>query len=106
MVGKVLIYYAGRGLLQLPALARRRTRPGRRWDLDRLQRRLDEHPRAAGWLVLLSAGVGVPPFAVVSLLAGVVGMRLSTFLVAGAVGRFARFLAVALLPGAAGWHLG
>ena len=106
MVGKLLIYFGGRGLLQLPAVARRRTRPGRRWDLDRLQRRLAEHPRAAGWSVLLSAAVGIPPFAVVSLLAGVVGIRLWTFLVAGAVGRFVRFLAFALLPGVAGWKLG
>lgn len=106
MVGKVLIYYAGRGLLRLPAFSQRKTRPGRRWDLARVQQRLQERPRTAGWFVLLSAGVGIPPFAVVSLLAGIVEMRLVTFLVAGSVGRFLRFLAVALLPAVTGWQLG
>ena len=106
MLGKVLFFYAGRGVLKLPAFSERKTRPGRRWDLARVQARLEEHPRTAGWFVFLSAAVGLPPFAIVSVLAGVVRMRLATFLLWGSVGRFMRFFLAALLPGLAGWHLG
>jgi membrane protein YqaA with SNARE-associated domain len=106
MVGKVLIFAAGRGALRLPAFAGRKTRPGKRWDLSRVQQRLSQHPGKAGWFVFLSAAVGIPPFAIVSLLAGVAGMRLSTFVVAGSVGRYLRFLGFALLPAVTGWHFG
>lgn len=105
MCGKVLIFYAGRGVLRLPAFSRRKATPGGRWDLGRVRLRLEERPRTAGWFVLLSAAVGIPPFAVVSLLAGVVGMRLSTFVIAGSVGRYLRFLAFALIPAVTGWRL-
>jgi membrane protein YqaA with SNARE-associated domain len=47
-------------------------------------------------IVFVSASVGLPPFAVISLLAGQVGMSLPRFLVIGSVGRLIRFSAVAL----------
>jgi membrane protein YqaA with SNARE-associated domain len=56
------------------------------------------HPVAAA-TVFVSAATGVPPFAVVSPLAGGWHLRLSSFLVMGFAGKSARFACLVLLPG-------
>jgi membrane protein YqaA with SNARE-associated domain len=52
--------------------------------------------------VFVSAATGVPPFAVVSPLAGGWRLRLSSFLVMGFAGKSARFAGIVLVPGALG----
>lgn len=81
--------------------------PGRaRAALTRSSQAIDRGGRAADTVVFASAATGLPPFYGVSLAAGVVGMRLERFLLAGGLGRLIRFGALAWLgrtvgPGAA-----
>ena len=61
--------------------------------------------RVAAATVFVSASTGLPPFALVSALAGGWRIRLSSFFVMGFAGKSARFAAVLLVPGVvAGLH--
>ena len=91
MVGKVIMYGAGRGVVRLPS--------------ERLQRRLEaaaaryEGRRKLGnALILLSASTGLPPFFVTSVVAGMLRVPLVPFIFFGAVGRFLRFAVAVFLP--------
>lgn len=107
MVGKVLFFLAGRGVITLPARLKpsttaapsgRRTRNAAR--LARWQERVQDRPWLATAFVGLSASVGIPPFAVVSVLAGTMRVPLSVFVVSGLIGRWVRFGVVIALVGA------
>jgi membrane protein YqaA with SNARE-associated domain len=56
--------------------------------------------RVAAATVFVSASTGLPPFALVSALAGGWRIRLSSFFVVGFAGKSARFAGVLLVPGA------
>ena len=56
--------------------------------------------RVAAATVFFSASTGLPPFALVSALAGGWRIRLSSFFVMGFAGKSARFAGVLLVPGA------
>jgi membrane protein YqaA with SNARE-associated domain len=91
MIAKVGLYYTARGAAQLG----RSTRLGQR--LEQAQA-LAERWRGKPLTVLfLSAVTGLPPFYLVSLLAGVLRIRFGTFVVLGLVGRVLRFVALALV---------
>lgn len=113
VAGKLVYFFAARGSVRLPACLRRpapdrvprpprrgwalRTRRLRAW-IATLIERCHRHP---GWMLGtygLSAVVGVPPFMAVTVLAGLVRMRLSAFVSAGLIGRFIRFSALAASP--------
>lgn len=100
MVGKVVYYYAGRGSLQLPRVMRRKQRPGR-WTakLQALRQKAEARPVYAAGLVLLSGFAGLPPFAAVSVLAGVVRLPIWLFMPLGLVGRYGRFAVCLAVPG-------
>lgn len=66
----------------------------RRWNTRLL--RLLEDPRGGAATVLTSASLGVPPLAVVSIVAGTSTQRRSTFVVCCLVGRLLRFAVLAL----------
>ena len=94
MAGKTILYFVGRGALhiRLPrgrGLSARNTERVARW-----RRRIEQRPWLAVPLLLLSALVGLPPYAVVSVLAGVLRINVAVFVLTGLAGRFARFLAV------------
>jgi membrane protein YqaA with SNARE-associated domain len=100
VLGKVLFYLVGRGVLDLPRLRGRGTATGR-WT-RRLQTAQDwagRHAWGPAALTGASAVVGLPPFAVVSLLAGTLRMRWWVFVLVGLGGRYLRFLLVLLAPG-------
>jgi membrane protein YqaA with SNARE-associated domain len=103
LTGKLVFYYAGRGSLRLPARLHRRSGPGRpgRWSdrLARFQVTCQDRPVWTTSVLLLSAAVGLPPFAATSFVAGVARVRLGIFLYTGLVGRFIRFSAIAAAPG-------
>jgi membrane protein YqaA with SNARE-associated domain len=99
MVGKVVMYYAGRGVLRLPS-ERIRTR------MVALQARMEARPRAGAAVLLASATVGVPPLYVVAIACGAVRMNVVAFFVIGTVGRLVHFAAVAALPQLARYLLG
>jgi membrane protein YqaA with SNARE-associated domain len=99
MAGKVLLYFAGRGVVKLP---RGRVARG----LASVQTRLEERPLAGKLLFLASATAGIPPFYVTTVAAGAVKMNFAFFVVAGFLGRLVRFTAIVLLPQLAKGALG
>jgi membrane protein YqaA with SNARE-associated domain len=97
MAGKVLLYYAGRGVVKLPW---KRAQQG----IAAMQARMEAKPAAGKWLYTVSAVLGLPPFYVTTIAAGAVRMNFVFFLVVGFIGRLIRFAAVVALPGVAkGW---
>jgi membrane protein YqaA with SNARE-associated domain len=97
MAGKVLLYYAGRGMVNLPW---KRAQKG----LAAMQARMEEKPAVGKLLYSVSAVVGLPPFYVTTLAAGAVKMNFTFFLVVGFIGRLIRFALVVALPQyAKGW---
>lgn len=98
-IGKVVIFEAARGGKRRLSTREREPRQGsvaariRRWN-ERLIRLL-ESPRGGAATVLISASVGLPPLAAVSVVAGASAHRRITFIVCCLVGRLARFAVVA-----------
>lgn len=103
MVGKTIYYYAGRGSVQLPRLMRRKQKQGR-WSVRfaRWRQRAENQPLFAAVLVLISAFAGLPPFAAISVFAGLVRLPVWAFVPIGVVGRYGRFLVCLLVPNL--WH--
>jgi membrane protein YqaA with SNARE-associated domain len=55
-------------------------------------------PRWVLALIFLSALIGIPPFFIVSVAAGAIGLAFPRFLAVGAAGRLAHFTVVAFVP--------
>lgn len=93
-LGKVLLFESGRRA-RLPNWLRGRRKPREpspRWArVSELMRR----PRTGVPLVLASAAVGLPPLAVVSVVAGASGQRRATFAALCFAGRLMRFAVLA-----------
>lgn len=94
MVGKVIWYYLGATALSWGWVRRKVEKPKAQALLERWRTRTQERPLLAGFLVLVSAYSGFPPFAIVAVLAGQLRMRLPLFVVLGLVGRWLRFVTV------------
>ena len=95
MIGKSCFFLGGRS-----ALSWTKRRPRRsRIRLPGFVHRATNRPPVAAATVFVSAATGVPPFAVVSPLAGGWRLRLSSFVVVGFAGKSARFAALVLVPG-------
>jgi membrane protein YqaA with SNARE-associated domain len=99
MLGKVVWYYLGASALSWGWVRRKVERPKTQLRIDRWRARTRERPVVSGLLVFASALTGLPPFAVVAVLAGQLRMSLTLFFVLGLLGRWLRFSAV--LGGAA-----
>ena len=99
MLGKLVWYYLGASALSWGWVRRRAEQPKNAARLELWRARTHERPVVAGALVFLSAFTGVPPFAVLSVLAGQLRMSLMLFVGLGLAGRWLRFAAV--LGGAA-----
>ena len=96
MLGKVGFFLLGQRSLSWRWLARRLAKTKvDRW-VDRMTRAAESQPWAAWGIVLASASVGIPPFAVISFLAGQARVSLVAFVVLGSIGRFARFAGIVL----------
>ena len=90
---KSLMYSAAAGVSDkrfIPKVSRHR--------VEALKHRLQQHPRSVDLVLLSSAFTGFPPLFVVSLAAGGLGIRYFRFLAWGLLGRYSRFLLVALVP--------
>ncbi|MFD6950790.1 hypothetical protein A6A08_11590 [Nocardiopsis sp. TSRI0078] len=98
-LGKVPYYYAGRGSLSVPWIRRRARTPGK-WAVraEGWRRRAEEQPVWGAGLLALSSFASVPPFMVVSVLAGVVRMNVGLFCAVTFLTRTARFLVVVFAP--------
>jgi membrane protein YqaA with SNARE-associated domain len=84
MTGKTVLYLAASGALKISV-----RKPNAR--LQAVREKIANWRYGIGLLVLLSASVGIPPFYWVTIAAGAGRLKLPFFLVAGSVGRFARF---------------
>ncbi len=91
MIGKCALYYGARA-----AARHRADEPDRR--VERWRRRLEASPRGALALVFVSSVVGVPPFYLVTMLAGACRLGFAGFVGAGTAGRLVRFAALVALP--------
>jgi len=91
MTGKCFLYWASR--------KGNRVLRGRAGEiLAKWRERLEAKPSKAVALVLVSSTVGLPPFYLMTLLAGALKMNFLTFLAAGTTGRLVRFGALVTLP--------
>jgi membrane protein YqaA with SNARE-associated domain len=75
MAGKCVLYWAGKGVI-----------------------RFEQSPARMLSLVFVSSAVGIPPFYVITILAGVLRVRFGPFFAVGACGRVVRFGALAFIP--------
>jgi membrane protein YqaA with SNARE-associated domain len=91
MTGKSILYWAGRNGNKV--LGGRAGRALSKWRV-----RLEARPSKAVALVLVSSVVSLPPFYLMTLLAGALRMNFLTFLLAGTAGRLVRFGALVTLP--------
>jgi membrane protein YqaA with SNARE-associated domain len=92
MAGKVLVYYAGRGVLKLPFKKER---------MGEWEEKLRAHRGGVDGVLFLSAFLGLPPIYAVSISAGALHWSLRRFLVVGTIGRTLRFIVVMAIPAAA-----
>jgi membrane protein YqaA with SNARE-associated domain len=100
MGGKLLHYYSAQGVIRLPKFLRpKQNRTGRAAALlDRFRMSCHHRPLWTNGVLLLSAMTSLPPFLATSVVAGWARIPLRTFLIAGFIGRFARFSALAAAP--------
>jgi len=84
-------------LFALARWAPARLPPKARGVLRQASSRIGKRDGAISSLVFASAATGLPPFYGVSLAMGAIGMRLSSFVVAGTLGRLIRFGVIAWL---------
>ena len=91
MTGKSAMYWCSRRAALKPT-------PRVRDAMARWKNRLDRHPRSALGIVLVSSAVGIPPFYMVSIVAGALNIAFTRFLMVGTFGRLVHFAALALLP--------
>lgn len=91
MLGKVAMFYAGRGVVHVRS---ERVQRG----VGALRARLESRPVLAKAVLFSSATVGLPPLYVMSVACGTIGMGVLSFFVIGSAGRLLHFAAVAWAP--------
>ncbi|MGW2091251.1 VTT domain-containing protein [Promicromonospora sukumoe] len=91
VAGKLLWYWAGAGTTRLPWLRHKLESPKVAAAMARWRERTDGRPVYLGLVLLCSAFAGLPPFMVMSVVAGVLRVRMWLFVGTGLVGRFLRF---------------
>lgn len=94
MAGKLIWYYLGASALSWGWVRRKVELPKNAARLETWRARTHERPVVAGGLVLVSAFSGLPPFAILSVVAGQLRMSLPLFVTLGLAGRWLRFAAV------------
>jgi membrane protein YqaA with SNARE-associated domain len=94
MIGKLAWYYLGASSLSWGWVRRRVERPKAQDRIERWRTRARERPLLTGALVFVSALAGLPPFAVVAVVAGQLRLSVTLFFSLGLVGRWLRFTAV------------
>jgi membrane protein YqaA with SNARE-associated domain len=100
MIGKSFYFLGGRSAFQW-CECRKQVRPqGLGARLLAYVTRKARQRRVAAATVFVSASTGLPPFALVSALAGGWRLRLSSFFLVGFAGKSARFAVMLLVPGA------
>ncbi|MBA2445989.1 MAG: VTT domain-containing protein [Nocardioidaceae bacterium] len=93
-VGKVCWYEAGRSSLHWRPIQKKMSSPGWQRQYDKVKRRTDDRPWMGMGLLFLSAVVGLPPLAIMAVLAGQLKFHRFWFFATTFVGRTLRFAAV------------
>jgi len=91
MIGKVLWYLGGQNFDRFPWVAEKAAKPKVQAALDRWHDRAVGRPWFTAGLLFVSAFAGVPPYAVMAVLAGVLRVPFVVFFASGLVGRALRF---------------
>lgn len=91
MVAKTIIFYAGRGVFKINM----GKLEGR---IEAVQKKFSEWENKVDLLIFGSATIGLPPFYVVSFVAGALDLHFLRFLVAGLLGRSIRFAVIVYFP--------
>lgn len=99
MLGKLVWYYLGANAVRWGWIRRKVEKPKAKAKLELWRERTHERPLLGAVVLFLSAAAGVPPLAVIAVLAGQLRMSLTLFVVVVFVGRTLRFVVV--LGGAA-----
>lgn len=94
MVAKVSMYYVGKGALKLSKDKEGKIAKA----IKKYQHKMEENASAPSMLLFVSSFVGLPPFYVISILAGTFKIPLGRFIVIGSVGRIMHFAVVAFFP--------
>jgi membrane protein YqaA with SNARE-associated domain len=94
MLGKILWYWGGMHLERAPWVNRHLEKPKAKASLDKWHARAEGRPWFTAALLFVSAVSGFPPYAVTSVLAGMLRVPFAIFLVTGTLGRGLRFWAV------------
>ncbi len=91
MTAKVILYFVGLGLFELPR---------GRWkaSIERARMRLDRWRKRPYLVLAVSSCVGLPPFLLVSIAAGALKIGIRTFCAIGVIGRTLRFALILTLP--------
>ncbi|PSM32240.1 VTT domain-containing protein [Haliangium sp. UPWRP_2] len=97
VLAKLLLYASGRGLLP-GQLHGRLLRARGLLRLSRLRDRLADYKGSTGWLLFLSALVGLPPSYLYSIVCGMMGMGVWLFTLLSSVGFVLRFVGLLYLP--------
>ena len=91
MVGKCVLYWAGRGTGWLQSARIRRV-------VNAWRERFERAPSKLLALVFVSSALGIPPCYVVTILAGALRVRLGPFIGVGTCGRLVRFGILVAVP--------
>ncbi len=91
MTAKVLMYLSGAGLIRIP-LGRYENK------LEQIQQKLSRRSIQTSLFIFASAAVGIPPFYLVSISAGILKHSFARFFIFGLLGRLVRFLVIGLFP--------
>lgn len=89
MLAKSVIYFGARGILILPL---------KKNGLDKVKRKFERRKHSTSTFILVSASFGLPPFYIVSILAGIVKINFWLFFLCGFIGRFLRFTVILMFP--------
>jgi membrane protein YqaA with SNARE-associated domain len=91
MAGKCILYWAGKGVIPLKTGQVKET-------ISKWKGRFEQSPSKLLTLVFVSSAVGIPPFYVITILAGAFRVRFGPFFTVGACGRLVRFGVLAFVP--------
>ncbi|MGH3315719.1 MAG: VTT domain-containing protein [Nocardioidaceae bacterium] len=93
-IGKVAFFYLGRSSLNWRWVRRKTETPKWQARMERWQARTHRNPATVFGLVSVSAVVGLPPLAIISVLVGQLRSSIALFIVAVFAGRTLRFAAI------------
>lgn len=91
MMGKTLLFYAGRGVIKIPT---------RKYEakMDAVKRKFEQWKNKTDAFIFLSAFAGIPPFYLVSVAGGAMNINYLRFVIAGFAGRTLRFCIIVFFP--------